>query len=125
MGPESNPQAAIDAHLAAVIERDLAAYSATLHPDVTVVIPSGRVMTGADEVVAFHSAWFAERDWTYHITHVRSVTTGDSAGRVVEVTYVDTPDAEPSRFVMGLVFVRHDNRWLLIHDQCTLLRMEE
>lgn len=125
MGLESDPQAAIDAHLAAIVERDLAAYSATLHPDVTVVVPSGRMMTGAEEVVAFHGAWFAERGWTYEVAHLRSVTTADSAGRVVEVTYVDTPGAEPSRFVMGLVFTRHDNRWLLVHDQCTLLRTEE
>jgi uncharacterized protein (TIGR02246 family) len=125
LGQEYDPQAAIDAHLAAITGRDLAAYSATLHPDVTVVVPSGRMMTGAEEVAAFHSAWFARRDWTYEVTHLRSVTTADSAGRVVEVTYVDTPGAEPSRFAMGLLFVRHDNRWLLIHDQCTLLRMEE
>ncbi|GGS46297.1 MULTISPECIES: nuclear transport factor 2 family protein [Actinokineospora] len=124
MGAESDPQAAIEAHLTAIVERDLAAYSATLHPDVTVVVPSGRVMTGAAEVAAFHAEWFAETAWTYRTVTRHSVTTAVSAVRVVEVTYVDHPGAEPSRFVMGLTFTRQDSRWLLIHDQCTVLRSE-
>ena len=124
MDSQTDPQAAIDAHLAAVVGRDLAAYAASLHPDVTVVVPSGRVMTGAEEVVAFHEAWFAEVKWTYEVEHRRSVTAAASAVRVVDVTYVDEPGATPSRFTMGLTFVREGTRWLLIHDQCTVLHTE-
>ncbi|MFC5289546.1 YybH family protein [Actinokineospora guangxiensis] len=124
MNSETDPQAAIDAHLAAVVGRDLAAYAASLHPDVTVVIPSGRVMTGAAEVIAFHETWFTEVEWTYEVEHRRSVTAAGSAVRVVDVTYTDAPGAAPSRFTMGLTFVQEGSRWLLIHDQCTLLRSE-
>ncbi|MGW5052736.1 YybH family protein [Actinokineospora sp. NPDC004072] len=124
MAVETDPQAAIDAHLAAIAGRDLAGYAASLHPEVTVVVPSGRVMTGAAEVIAFHEQWFAQPGWTYDVVHRRSVTTADSAVRVVEVTYADGPGAPPSRFVMGLSFVREGSAWLLVHDQCTVLRTE-
>lgn len=124
MAPESDPQAVVDAHLAAIAGRDLDGYAATLHPDVTVVVPTGRVMSGAAEVLAFHEEWFAESAWTYDVVSTRSVTAADSAVRVVDVTYADGPGAEPSRFRMGLTFVREDSRWLLIHDQCTVLRSE-
>ena len=124
MGRESDAQAAIDAHLAAIVGRDLPAFAASLHPDVTVVVPSGRMMTGAAEVVAFHETWFANPEWTYAVVSTRSATAATAAVRVAEVTYVDGPGAEPSRFAMGLTFVREDNSWLLIHDQCTVLRTE-
>lgn len=122
MHPESDAQAAIDAHLAAVVERDLDAYAASLHPEVTVVVPTGAAMTGAEEVIAFHAEWFAEVSWTYEVTPVHAVTTANTAVRVVDVVYTDEPGAEPSRFRMGLTFIREGTRWLLIHDQCTVLR---
>lgn len=115
---------AIARHLGAVVARDLDAYRATVHPDVTVIIPSGDMLSGADEVVEFHREWFAGGDWTYTVDHRRSTTTGATATAVVDVTYVGGPGAEPSRFRMGLTFTRAGGAWLLIHDQCTVLRSE-
>ncbi|GAA4429441.1 hypothetical protein GCM10023148_33850 [Actinokineospora soli] len=124
MADGTDPQAVIDAHLAAIPARDLAGYAATLHPDVVVVVTSGRVMTGAAEVTAFHEAWFAEPGWTYEAVTTHRTTAAGVATRVVEVTYVDGPGATPSRFAMGLVFVPVGGRWLLVHDQCTPRRTE-
>ncbi|GLZ38876.1 nuclear transport factor 2 family protein [Actinokineospora sp. NBRC 105648] len=119
---QSGAESTIDAHLAAVIGRDLETYAATVHPDVTVIVPSGRIMRGAEEVVGFHREWFTDGDWTYAAEHVRTTVTDTVATRVVTVTVVGEPGAEPSRFVMGLTFVAESGRWLLIHDQCTVLR---
>jgi len=123
-GADETAERAIGRHLGAVVARDLAAYRATVHPDVTVIIPSGDMLSGADEVVEFHREWFAGGDWTYTVDHRRSTTTGATATAVVDVTYVGGPGAEPSRFRMGLTFTRAGGAWLLIHDQCTVLRSE-
>jgi uncharacterized protein (TIGR02246 family) len=116
--------ATIDAHLAAVVNRDLDAYLATVHPNVTVIITSGAMLRGKDAVADFHREWFADPNWTYQATPVRTVSTDAAVSAVVEVTYRGGPDAEPSRFLMGLVFARESNKWLLVHDQCTVLRTE-
>jgi hypothetical protein len=58
---------------------------------------------------------------TYETEHVDAITTPSTATRIVEVTYRDAPSEPATRFVMGLTFVREDDRWLLIHDQCTRL----
>lgn len=121
---QSDAEATIEAHLAAVVGRDLDTYRATLHPDVTVIIPSGRQLTGADEVGEFHREWFADDGWTYVTVDLRSTATTRTATRIVEVTYTGEPGAEPSRFVMGLTFVCEGDRWLLIHDQCTILHTD-
>jgi uncharacterized protein (TIGR02246 family) len=114
-------QDTIDQHLAAVTGRDLDVYLSTIHPDITVVIPNGDRLRGAIEVAEFHREWFADRDWTYEVEHVDTVTTPVTATRFVNVTYRDSPGQQPRRFIMGLTFVRYDGRWLLIHDQCTPL----
>ena len=119
MLPEA--QDTIDQHLAAVTGRDLDAYLATIHPDITVIIPIGDRLRGAIEVAEFHSEWFADRDWTYEIEHVDTVITPLTATRFVNVTDQDGPALPPRRFVMGLTFVLYDDRWLLIHDQRTPL----
>ncbi|WP_051385532.1 YybH family protein [Actinokineospora inagensis] len=119
---QADAEATIDAHLRAVVGRDLDTFAATVHPDVTVIIPSGRMLRGADEVVGFHREWFTDGDWTYATETVSSTTTGATATRVLRVTVVGEPGAEPSTFLMGLTFVAESGRWLLVHDQCTVLR---
>ena len=117
-------EATIEAHLAAVVNRDLDAYLSTVHPDVTVIITSGAMLRGKDAVADFHRTWFADPNWTYLATPVRTVAMDATASAVVEVTYRGGPDAEPTHFLMGLVFVREGNKWLLVHDQCTVRRTE-
>ncbi|MBM7773630.1 ketosteroid isomerase-like protein [Actinokineospora baliensis] len=119
---QSDAEATIDAHLRAVAGRDLDTFAATVHPEVTVIIPSGRILRGAEEVVAFHREWFTDGDWTYATAPVLATSTATTATRVLEVTVVGEPGAEPSRFLMGLTFVAESGRWLLIHDQCTIGR---
>jgi len=114
-------QDTIDQHLATIVGRDLDGFLATIHPDITIIVPNGNVMRGADAVLEFHREWFADGDWTYETERVDAITTPSTATRIVEVTYRDAPSEPATRFVMGLTFVREDDRWLLIHDQCTRL----
>jgi len=114
--------AAVAAHLAAVTGRDLDAYLATVHDEVTVVLPNGKLLSGRDEVGAFHRDWFADPDWRMDTTPVSTAVTGDTAVTVLAVAYHDVDAAGAAYrkdYLLSLVFARRDGRWLLVHDQNT------
>ncbi|KUL34645.1 hypothetical protein ADL15_15720 [Actinoplanes awajinensis subsp. mycoplanecinus] len=114
--------AAVTAHLDAVTRRDLPAYLDTVHDDVTVVLPNGKVVSGRDEVATFHKGWFDDPDWRMELTPVRSYTAGDTGVALYSVEYHDVDGSGTpyqKTYVLSLLFTRHDDRWLLVHDQNT------
>lgn len=114
----------LDEHLRAIAERDLAAYTATLHEDVTLILPTGARREGREAVTDFHRDFFADHDWTQDFRPVRTIATPGAVTAVYDVDYRDVDMAgAPIRknFLVSLVFVRADGQWLLFHDQCTPL----
>ncbi|WP_336206965.1 YybH family protein [Nonomuraea sp. LPB2021202275-12-8] len=81
----------LDAHLAAIAQRDLKAYAATLHDDVVVVLPSGRLLEGRQAVEDFHRDWFADLDWSQEM---RQVSLVEAAGTVVALFEADYRDVD-------------------------------
>jgi uncharacterized protein (TIGR02246 family) len=117
-------RSAVARHLAAIADRDLPAYAATLHDDVLVVLPTGAQLHGRAAVVDFHRDFFADLDWSQELAEVRFVATDDTISTLHEATYRDVDRVgEPvlKRFLVGLVFTQNDGEWLLLHDQCTQL----
>jgi uncharacterized protein (TIGR02246 family) len=117
-------RSAVARHLAAIADRDLAAYAATVHDDVLVVLPTGARLDGRAAVLDFHRDFFADPDWSQEMVEVRFVATDDTISTLHEATYRDIDGAgEPvlKRFLVGLVFTQKDTEWLLLHDQCTPL----
>ncbi|MEW9556451.1 SgcJ/EcaC family oxidoreductase [Nonomuraea sp. NPDC050783] len=113
---------ALDAHLKAIEARDLEGYLATVHQDVTLVLPNGKLLRGAEEIAAYHRAWFSDHDWSLRAETVRVETAGDAAFALLSVVYDDLdPDGKPYQklYYLTLYFVRSDERWLLVHDQNT------
>ncbi|MDI6100198.1 nuclear transport factor 2 family protein [Actinoplanes sp. NEAU-A12] len=113
---------AVDRHLAAVTGRDLAGYQATLHPDVSLIMLDGRLLTGRDAVLDLHRAWFGDPDWSWSLTPLWSTVAGDTGVAVFAVEYRDLDaDGRPYElaYSLGLTFVRVDAAWLLLHDQNT------
>lgn len=121
MGPA---RTAVDRHLSAIQNRDLSAYSATLHDDVLVILPTGARFEGRAAVEEFHREFFADPDWSQSMTELRFVAMDTAASTLYEAEYRDVDAAgQPitKRFLVGLVFVREGQEWLLLHDQCTPL----
>ena len=114
---------AVEHHLAAVSARDLPTYTATLHDDVAVVLPDGKLIEGRAAVTEFNRDWFADPDWSWTLEPIRSVS-DDSAGvALFAVTYDDLDaDGKPyaMNYLLSLTFTRPGDRWLLLHDQNTL-----
>lgn len=109
-------------HLRAVRDRDLPAYSATLHDDVVVIVPSGARLVGRAAVEDFHREWFTGRRWVQDLAPLHSTRTPAAAVEVFRADYRDVDDdgvPYARTYLLSLVFARCDDRWLLVHDQCT------
>jgi uncharacterized protein (TIGR02246 family) len=114
--------AAVERHLAAVTNRDLDDYLATVHDDVTLVMLNGRVIEGRPAAGDFHREWFADPDWSWRLTPLRSTSAGDTGVALVAVDYDDLDGAGKPyslSYLLGLTFTRQDGTWLLLHDQNT------
>jgi uncharacterized protein (TIGR02246 family) len=114
--------AAVEHHLATVGGRDLDGYLATVHDDVSLVLPNGRLVEGRDAVGAFHRDWFDDPDWNWTPQPVRTTVAGDTGVALYAVEYRDLDGSgQPytMRYLLSLTFARQDGRWLLLHDQNT------
>jgi uncharacterized protein (TIGR02246 family) len=114
---------ALDRHLAAIAARDAESYLATVHDDVSLVLPNGTLLGGRTAVAEFHRDWFSDPDWQMDVTVLHTATAGGTAVAVLDVDYRDVDAAgEPyaKQYLLGLVFTRDDaGTWLLLHDQNT------
>ncbi|MFI5493894.1 YybH family protein [Actinoplanes sp. NPDC051859] len=114
---------ALEQHLATISARDLAAFLATVHDDVSLIAPNGRLLAGRAEVGDFHRGWFADPDWSWTLEPLRRTEAGDTGIAAYAVTYHDLDaDGRPytMNYVLTLVFARVAETWLLLHDQNTL-----
>jgi|SRR4051812_5434970 uncharacterized protein (TIGR02246 family) len=121
-GNETAFAAAVQRHLAAVTERDLDSYIETVHDDVSLVLLDGRLVEGRTAVAALHRDWFADPDWSWQLTPLRTGTAGDTGVALFAVGYDDVDqNGKPytTRYLLGLTFTRTDGGWLLVHDQNT------
>jgi ketosteroid isomerase-like protein len=115
---------ALDEHLAALQARDAARFAATLGDDAAVVDGGGAITRGTDAVLRSHAEWFdAPEPWTFAYELVLARETPTAGLALIDVTYRHTPDAEPARFLLSLVFERGaDGAYKLVYDQNTPLR---
>lgn len=122
MLPGMDFDAALETHLDAIRRRDLDAFAATVHEDVTLVLPNGTLVSGRDEVVGFHREWFGSDTWRLDLTPERRVSAGATEAAVFLADYHDVDDGGAPyhrRYRLAMVFARHGGEWLLLHDQNT------
>jgi uncharacterized protein (TIGR02246 family) len=115
---------ALHHHLTTIGRRDLDAYLATVHDDVSLIMPNGRLLAGRDEVAAFHREWFGDPDWSWELDLRHTTTTAGTGVATFTVAYHDLDaKGEPYdlSYLLTLVFARDGDRWLLLHDQNTPL----
>jgi ketosteroid isomerase-like protein len=116
-------RSALDEHLAALQERDIVRFAATLGEQVMVVDGAGRLLEGREVVVRSHADWFASPDrWTfrYSVRNIRDF--GCAAFALIEVAYQQSSAAAPVEFLLLLVFERTPGgAWRFVYDQNTPL----
>ena len=114
------------AYLDSLQMRNLDALAALLAPSdqLTLILPNGLQMLGHDEVLDFHRTWFSDPEWTMHSELHHTVETDTMALALLSVEYDDLdPSGQPYQlhYYLTLTFMLVGDRWLLIHDQNTLV----
>lgn len=114
---------ALDEHLAALCARDVERFAATVGENAVVVDGAGAITRGTDAVLRSHAAWFRMAEpWAFAYEVVFARDTASSGLALLDVTYRHTPGAEPSRFLLSLVFERDANgAFKFVYDQNTPL----
>jgi ketosteroid isomerase-like protein len=115
---------ALDEHLAALQARDVERFAATLGANAAVVDGSGAIKRGTDAVLRSHADWFAmPEQWMFAYELLFTRETQSSGLALIEATYRHTPDAEPARFLLSLLFERDaDGAFKFVYDQNTPLQ---
>ena len=112
---------ALEAHLAAIANRDIEAFKAHLTQGDTLytVVQNGHAFTTPAELVAVHEQWFKDPNWTWSGTVVHKVVGEDMAMAVVRYAYQANPQTPPFQTWLVYVFQLQDGSWRIIHDQNT------
>jgi len=126
--PAGRPlRATLDAHLAAVNARDLDALLATVTSgeSLTLILPSGNVLTTREQYRQLHVDWFAETDWrmVFEVKQVREL--GDTGIALVkyqsQAKQADSSYQTQREALLSLVFAREAGAWRLVYDQNTVI----
>ena len=112
---------ALDEHLGALAARDVDRFEATLAADVAVVDGKGTITRGIDAVLRSHAEWFGVPErWSFDYEIVLTRETASSGFALLDVTYRHSPESEPSRFLLSLLFERDaDGIFKFVYDQNT------
>lgn len=125
-GSSTTFQQALQRHLTAVQERDLDTFRDTIASDgsLALILPNGTYLDEYQEIVEMHQEWFADPEWRMSVELVNQRETPMMASALCLVTYEDVDEAgEPVQFqyFLNLIFAKQGNRWLLVHDQNTII----
>ncbi|MHA7871181.1 MAG: YybH family protein [Hyphococcus sp.] len=120
---ESRPpfRPALDAHLAAIVTKDIDAYKPTVTKgaDLHIIFPGGEVMDTTEAVIAFHEEWFQDTNWRWDGEVLKVIEGEDLSAAFIKYDYRDTPEGAPRSAWLLMLFALEDGEWRLVHDQNT------
>ena len=121
----SNFEIAVKAHLKAIAERNLSAFSEFLHPshNCIIILPNGSMIEGHENVLNFHKEWFEDLDWRMDVKTMDIFTVGDIGYVLMDVVYHDLDEGGnpyEMKYFLSLLFMKIEDKWILLRDQNTL-----
>ncbi|MFZ5617274.1 MAG: YybH family protein [Pseudomonadota bacterium] len=118
--------AALDRHLAAIADRDLDAFKASVtdNPTLYTIVQNGCAFTTPAETVALHEDWFKRDGWSWKGEVIHKIVGEDIGVAVIKYDYQDSPGAKPFSTWLTFVFKIEDGEWRLVHDQNTMISEE-
>jgi len=111
------------AHVAAIANRDLDSYMATIAPREAqmMVLPDGTRWESRQAIREGHREWFSDLSWRFDTAELRR-DVREHWGLIVYEVRVNRPDKVGEPFLLSMLFAPEvDGCWYLQHDQNTLL----
>ena len=120
---EKSFRGAVGTHLDALSSRNLGDIKDTLtkNEDITVILPDGTTVEGAEAYLQFHRDWFADGEWVFEPQIVKLIEDRDMGVALIRTRYRDAPDAAPEARWLTLVFQKQGKHWRLVHNQNTAI----
>jgi ketosteroid isomerase-like protein len=111
----------VEKHLQAVDQKNLDYYLSTISPNIIMITPDGTYMDSFEEVKAFHEKLF-ENEYKFNFKLIKENITNALAYSVYDID-LEYPDEHGHMvhqlFHLSLTFEKVNDKWMLIHDQCT------
>jgi ketosteroid isomerase-like protein len=120
-------RAAVEAHLAAIAARDMAALLPTITGgrELTMIAPNGYKFDTREQYVDFHRQWFATKDdGKLDPEIVRLIESPALGHALIRYRYSSKDEAGKARATvawLALTFALEDGSWRLVFDQNTLI----
>lgn len=110
---------AIQTHIDAITNKDLAALKSTLSPNgkMMLMLPRTDLLTSTENYIELHSKWLSNPNWSYE-AKILSTEVGPKLGfAVAQVTYREPErDGEPyfNRMLISYTLEKFENKWYII-----------
>ena len=81
------------------------------------------MIEGNADILDFHKEWFKEMDWRIEYQKLNIFANGNVGYALFDITYFDIEqNGSPYelKYLLSLLFINVDNKWVLIRDQNTL-----
>lgn len=111
-------------HLNYMKDKELDKFVSTVRLDnITVIMPNGTIIKNSAEFIELHKNWFLDTDWELDFKILKTEESAEMAYALVAVDYKDCDNkGNPiyMNYYLNLVFTKHGETWLLVHDQNTI-----
>ena len=111
----------VEKHLDAIDQKNLDYYLSTISPDIIMITPNGTYLDSYEEVKAFHEKLF-ENKYKFNYKLIRENVKPSLAYSVYDID-LEYPDEHGhiihQLFHLNLTFEKQNEKWMLVHDQCT------
>jgi hypothetical protein len=113
-------------HLQAVEDRDFDTLLSTLPEkggEIVLILPRGSIDKSRDNFVSGHKEWFDDKSWKQEFEVINTIETAEMAVATVKYVYTEE-NGDSWKALLGLVFQKIDDRWVLVHDQNTPIKVD-
>ena len=111
-------------HLESIKNRNLETLITTL-PDegqeTVLILPNGSIEKSRDKFVEGHMEWFADDSWNQECEVINTIESSEMAIATIKYLYTQSNE-EPFTCLLGLAFQKIQSKWVLVHDQNTIIK---
>lgn len=114
----------LDKHIKSIENKDIESLIQTMPEsgeDTILIMPDGNIDKSRDNFVNGHREWFKSDNWSWKGEVQNIIESNEMAVATLKYTYKQDGD-KGSETLLGLVFKKINEKWVLVHDQNTPIK---